>query len=351
MNVIETSEAIIRSRPNRTTTSRELKSAASYPCRLATCQCDTSLPSHIMSQRLFCVSFLLITITGIAEGNDSSVVNLLENAGVTIVRDEAEQDRPISSIIVPLASVTPECVGAIKDLEELPAIELVGTGNSDVPLNLLQALQKKPSLKRLTISFAKISDESAARIGALQQLQSLQLQRRIEASPTAVDSMLRLTGLKELTLSGRMVEDETLQRVSKMPVLRKLGLESAFITDGGIQILRRLRNLRSLTIYLGDRVSNQGIDQIADMSLSDIHITLLTASNDRVKALRKISGLKDLKFVSANNVDDAAIPHLAELTELETLILSDARFSHAGVKELRTSLPKCQIEIDNRPRN
>lgn len=304
-----------------------------------------------MRYRLILLFAAINTLTAQVRGNDFSAATILEKSGATVVRDEAKQDHPITQITLPLAAVTPESVGALKEIEELPAIELVGMGSSDLTPELLQALQQFRSLKRLTIAFARISDETAARLGTLRQLESLQLQRRIEASPEAVESILKLPGLKELTISGKMVNDETLQQISAMSALRSLGLESPFVTDYGIQSLRRLRQLRSLNIYIGEEVSNAGIGQLAELSLSDVHITLLTASNERLKSLRKISGLKDLKLVSAQHVNDNAIPHLLELTELETLILSDARLSNAGLKELRSSLPKCQIQIDNRPRD
>ena len=302
-----------------------------------------------MSRQLFVPVIAILMFSAFAQANEPLTV--LEKSDAVVLRDESRQDQPITLITLPLASVTPDAIRALKDLDDLPALELIGTGSSDLSLDLLQVLQQKPTLKRLTIAFAKISEESAARLGTLKQLESLHLQRRIEASPHAVDLILKLTGLKELTISGRMIDEETLERISTMNNLRSLGLESPFVTDTGIQSLRRLRQLRSLTIYLGDRVSQHGIGQLADLSLADIHITLLTANNDRVKALRKISGLKDLKLVSARDVNDDAVADLTELTELQTLVLSDARLSNAGIRELRSSLPKCQIEIDNRPRN
>jgi hypothetical protein len=62
-------------------------------------------------------------------------------------------------------------------------------------------------------------------------------------------------------------------------------------------------------------------------------------------ALRGIKNLPRLRFLllSSKGITDAAIPHVAELNQLERLCLNDTKITEEGVERLRKALPKCEI--------
>ena len=88
-----------------------------------------------------------------------------------------------------------------------------------------------------------------------------------------------------------------------------------------------------------------------ELQLTELEITYADITNDKLKSLRKFSGLKSLRFVNASGVTDEGIPSLSELTELNELDLSDAKLSKAGIAELKRALPKCNVQYLPLPRN
>ena len=295
-----------------------------------------------------CVCFLTMSVT---RADDGPAIAAIEKAGAVVTRDDARKDRPIVLVTYLLRLVTDDGIRALKEIEELPAIQFVGSGDTELTASTIRALQGKKSLKRLSIAFAKVSDESAEILGTLKSLESLDLQKQIEMSPQGFDEILRLTNLKELTISGRLVNDEVLEDLAKIAGLKSLTIESVFVTDDGIASLKRLKNLRTLRIYLGSNVTSAGVRQLADLRLTNLEITYLDVNNNKLKDLRILSGLKTLRMISAVNVTNDGIPFLAELKELKELDLSDATLTNAGIKDLKSALPSCNVVIDARKRD
>ena len=304
-----------------------------------------------MLQRVVALGIAWSLLGSLSQADDRSAIAALEAAGAVVKRDDGQKERPVISVSYFLRQVTPEGIPALKELETLPAIEFVGSGDTEVTPAMLRALQGKPSLKRLSIAFAKVNDESAAILGTLKTLDSLQLQKQIEISPAGCEEVLKLTNLKDLTLSGRLVNDYTLECAANCSKLKSLTIESVFVSDQGLQSLRRLRNLKTLRTYIGPEVTDLGLKYLADMNLTDLEITLLEVTNEKLKGYRKLGGLRSLKLVSAVKMTDESVPFVAELTELKELDLSDASLTKAGIKELKKALPGCKIVYDNIPRN
>ena len=48
-------------------------------------------------------------------------------------------------------------------------------------------------------------------------------------------------------------------------------------------------------------------------------------------------------MINAAKVTDEAIPYLAELTDLKSLDIADAKITKTGFKQLKKMLPKCSI--------
>lgn len=280
-----------------------------------------------------------------AWGDDESACHELKNAGATIVRDESQPGAPIRLVKYPLRLVTLQGLRALKEIEVLPAIEFIGSGGTEITPATLRALQGKPALKRLSISLARIGDDSARILPTLKSLEAVDLRSQVESSPVGLQELFRMHHLQELSLSDRLVTDEVLQDLAKLPNLRVLNLRSLFVTDAGLASLRRLHGLQSLRITLTENVTQAGRNQLAEMKLRYLEITSFNATDREIKDLGRLMSLRKLRLINAVNVTGAAIPCFAEMTNLKELEVLGATFSTSDVKRLKTDLPNCQVTL------
>ena len=100
--------------------------------------------------------------------------------------------------------------------------------------------------------------------------------------------------LAVLNLSRTSITDEGLKTLESLPNLRKLHLENTKITDGGLAHLKNLKSLEYLNLY-------------------------------------------------NTAITDAGLTDLQGLTNLKALYLWQTKVTPTGVEQLKTALPKCQI--------
>lgn len=296
-----------------------------------------------------CVACLCYGMTTLAD--DQSALTVLRDAGAIIEHDDSKKDHPVTSMTCFLRQVSAEGLRALAELESLPEIIFIGSGDTELTPTMLKALQGKKSLKRMSISFAKIPLESAKILGTLKSLEVLNLKNQVELGPQGFEEVFQLTELREITLAGRLVDDEVIADLVKLRNLKRLTLESVFVTDKGITLLKRLDSLKSLRIHIGPEVTSAGVVSLSELDLNHLEITFLDADNDKLKDLRKLTNLKSLHIRNAAKVSDDGITYLTELRELKELDLNDAMLTVKGIKELRSSLPTCKVVHDARTRN
>jgi hypothetical protein len=112
-----------------------------------------------------------------------------------------------------------------------------------------------------------------------------------------------------INVNGPQVTNETLALLSSLTHLQALGVESDRITDSGVAMVARSKELISLT--LGSK-------------------SITVASIDHLQ------GLANLEFLrcSGSQVDDSWIEHIVRLKSLHTLILNDTSVTDEGLAGL-----------------
>ncbi len=304
-----------------------------------------------MSNRITALAVAFCLLCSSIHADDRETLASLEREGAVVLRDDSHKDSPVIGVQYNLRQITVEGNLALSELDFLPAVELIGSGDTEITVATLRALQGKSSLRTLSVSNAKISDAAAKVLGTLKTLENLQLRSQVEMSPQGCEEIFALTNLQELILSDRLVNDLVLEKLARLPRLKTLTIRSVFVTDEGIAALGQLVNLSKLHLYLGFRVSEAGVRRLVEFQLPEIELTYLSCTDEKLKELRKFSGLKALRLIGAENVTDEGIPYLSELTELKELDLSDAKLTMAGIKELKKALSNCRVVHDARKRN
>ena len=304
-----------------------------------------------MSQRMIMVIVAWLSVISIGQADDEIAIAALRQAGATVERDESSDGKPTVKVTYNLRQVTADGINAIKELEVLPAIEFQGTGDTEISVATIRALQAKKSLKQFAINNAKMSDEAAKILGTLTSLEVVELRSQIELSPSGLQHILKLKTLTTLMLADRLVNDTVLLDLLALPNLKHLSIRSVFITDEGLMALKRLKNLQTLRIFIGSMITEVGIRHLAELQLKELELSYSDATNAKLKELRKFSGLTSLRLVNAVGVTDEGVSSLSELTELKQLDLADAKLTKAGIAELKQALPKCEIKYQSRKRD
>ena len=282
-------------------------------------------------------------ITTFASANDEAAILALMTAGASVERDESKPEKPVTLVSYNLRQVTDQGIQALKEIQQLPAIEFVGSGDTAIGVSTLRALQGKTSLKRFAISYAKISDESAKVLGTLNTLNVLALQVQIECSPAALQEIFKLKNLQELTLSDRLVNDDVLGDVSKLPDLKTLNVRSLFVTDQGLASLKRSKGLKTLRIFLGPDVTRAGLRHLGGIPLKQLEVTYFNVSDAEIKELSNLSSITTLRLMNATKVTAAVIPDLAGMNGLKELEIVGGKLTKAEMTALKKKLPDCKV--------
>jgi len=154
--------------------------------------------------------------------------------------------------------------------------------------------------------------------------------------------------VSEIDLSGTKVTDDDLRLLSNLAELRTLNLHRTGISDAGLEHLKDLKNLTTLTI--GDtRITNAGLkaltrlEQLQFIGLHGTHV------NDAgVKHLTAFPHLKSL-FLSKLDVTDEGMKTVKGLADLELLWLAETRITDAGLAELKMLSGLKSLSLEKTP--
>lgn len=144
--------------------------------------------------------------------------------------------------------------------------------------------------------------------------------------------------------TGASFTDEDLIRlVDDIPDLEWLILIRTNVTDGGLQSIRRLKQLYILT--LDDvPISDEGLRNISTMdSLEVLFICNTKVSDHGCRLLARLERLWALDL-TRTAISDAGLESLQQLKLLEKLVLDGCDVSDEAVAKLQQALPNCRIE-------
>ncbi len=190
-----------------------------------------------------------------------------------------------------------------------------GTG-SDAALKIVSQL---PHLKKLVMrSSSKVTDAGAAGLGALTELEFLEL-------------------------SGTRITDLGLEHVGELTNLQILDLaDNHGISDIGLAKLKTLTNLRTLMLQ-GTRVSGVGLSHLKALpKLDTLSLFSTDVGDEGVVALTDLPQLSVL-YLGDTKVTDKACAPIKNIKQLKELYLEFTDITDTGVAELQAALPDCRI--------
>ena len=238
------------------------------------------------------------------------------------------------------------------------ALEKVnGTRRSETRIHFHQSSITDSAIKILgdysdiTFSYcSRITNEGLRELARQKTLESLVLGNVSQVSDEGIERLSQSRSLVSLKLDTIAVTDRTLVALAKMSSLTSLtiGGPSGQLTDEGIANLKRLPNLKQLTLEFHWDLTEASMQSILAMpSLQSI--TLRSAPGiaaSSYAALSQLSDLRELNVSYNDHLTDAASEHLAKLTQLRQLDLTATGFSKQGIERLKKAMPNTRITAE-----
>jgi hypothetical protein len=138
---------------------------------------------------------------------------------------------------------------------QIVQVSLARTWATDADIERIVGLK---GLKRLDLSLTYISDRGAERLGALDQLEDLNLFAAEFITDAAMAFLRRNRQLRTLNLRGTDVTDTSLEYIAELSALRSLDISFTQITDVGMEHLAALSQLEELNLG-GNKISGVGL--------------------------------------------------------------------------------------------
>ena len=258
---------------------------------------------------------------------------------------------------------------------EVIAVNLRGSWIADSDVLELARL---PQLKKLDLSFTRITDQGILYLKNARNLVEVNLQFDERVGDEGQAAIKQWTHLKRLNVRGTRIADNTVAAAASLPELEALDISYTDALDFGLDALATAPKLKELSIG-GLRITEvafQSIRQIASLQVLDLGGGKFTGGGQRsgltlddtvLQAIASLKGLRELelgyaKFPSRGlailktlpnlerlnlencaRIDDDALPHLASWKSLRWVDLNGTRVTKEAVIKLRQQRPDCQV--------
>ncbi len=154
---------------------------------------------------------------------------------------------------------------------------------------------------------------------------------------TGAANLERLPAIRWLNWYGLTSADAECEHIGKLVSLVNLLLESPDLTEVGLERLKSLSELVSLTLTSAKKIDDDAVAQLsAFQHLSKLQISNTPISDDGLSHLAGLKqSLRDLTLRFCPNITGAGVQHLTELSKLRLLVLGSTPISDDAVQHLK----------------
>jgi Leucine-rich repeat (LRR) protein len=225
-----------------------------------------------------------------------------------------------------------EAIGELSHLEELLL------GNASVSDDGLAQLHGLKRLRSLNLANARITDAGLKHLAGLTDLENLDLTgTRINGS--GLGHLATLPRLDTLILTNSAVKDEHVKELPSLAALHEVALAGTRLTDAAVDALSQVKALANIDLG-GTLVTEEGRERLGGAlttsNLNRQHVdatraaaTWMLESGGKVNYVKRVAELPaapfeifNVNFAWLKTTDDAAIVHLAGLSNLRDLNIS-----------------------------
>ena len=231
----------------------------------------------------------------------------------------------------------------------------------------------------------KITDAGLMYIANFKKLEQLHLYGCTKITDSGLEVLKNFEHLQEFYISDTKLTGEGLQYLTKkisklwclvegiktlkhiegMDNLTSLDIYIEEVTDDELRFLAGLKNITSLSIQRGNKITNSGLQHLT--SLTKLRsLDLCFCEIDAIDNFQKMTYLEKLDMGNTNVTDDSlknigkwtslvelglrmtkltdeSVEHLSKLSALKMLNVQMTKISKQGVEELKKAIPECKI--------
>jgi hypothetical protein len=212
--------------------------------------------------------------------------------------------------------------------QSVVGVELIKVGEDGMPVEsgvntsqLANALRELPKLKSLTLMGTQAADPVMQAIGALRDLETLDIITFFNWTPKLTDTgIAHLAGLKRL---------------------KKLQLMNAGLSDASLAPIGTLRQLESLSVQ-GSNLTDSGIAHLKPLSGLTVLFVDMSHSKWTDAALSNFLGMMKLQDLGLQGtaVTDEGLMSLRHLTQLDSVFVSGSAVTEEGKRRFQACMPK-----------
>jgi Leucine-rich repeat (LRR) protein len=199
------------------------------------------------------------------------------------------------------------------------------------PAEWLEKLGAKLARERgevveISLARAAVRDGGLAKLAAFPKLRKLNLSAT-EIGDTGMAHIAALPELRELNLNSTAVSAAGLRQLQRLGALHTLEIRNTYV-EGDFEWMPRLEHVDAS----GSPVGNAAIPRLAALP----KLRTLVLSSTEVADGAALDGLKTVEHLdlSATDLTNSGLERLKGLTQLRVLILRDARFTDTGLTSL-----------------
>lgn len=196
----------------------------------------------------------------------------------------------------------------------------------------LAHISNLPRLERLDLSdMEAITDRGMLHLSRLPRLKFLDLSST-GIGDDGLEFIARNKTLESIGLDETRVTHEGMKHIANLPSLWRISLTNVEIGDRGLESFQNLQ-LKSLNLY-GARVTDHSLPTIGRMkNLQSLNLGTAVASTTHPAARRTFAPIPE--DATPSQISDDGLKHLVDLTELESLDLSNSQITDLGLRSLR----------------
>ena len=143
----------------------------------------------------------------------------------------------------------------------------------------------------------------------------------------------------EISLARTWATDADLEQIASVRTLKRLDLSLTYVSDRGIERLKRLDRLEDLNLYAAEFITDAAMAALrGNRQLKTLNLRGTDVTDTSLAYVAELTNLRSLD-ISFTQITDVGLEHLASLPQVEELNLVGNKISGVGLHVLKL-LPK-----------
>ncbi|KAK7837252.1 f-box/lrr-repeat protein 14, partial [Quercus suber] len=205
----------------------------------------------------------------------------------------------------------------LANLTGLTLLKTLELSDTEVASNGLRHLSGLTNLENLNLSFTLVNDNSLKKLSGLTSLKSLNLDAR-QITDAGLAALTSLTGLTHLDLFGARISDSGTKCLQYFKNLQSLEMCGGGLTDAGVKNIKDLASLTLLNLSQNYNLTDKTLELASGLTaLVSLNVSNSCITREGLQYLKPLKNLRSLSLESCKvtasdikNLQSDALPNL-----------------------------------------